>query len=117
MIALIVAVLGVVGALAIGLWVWDLRIRARMSETPTLHADSRPGFSGAQRSAPPRFKGSGTVPSRAPRSPRRNPIGAGKPAPPSRFSGTTRRNPDAIGVACGRPISQCTRGKDCLCID
>ena len=34
-----------------------------------------------------------------------------------RFSGEVRRSPDAIGLACGRPIAECDRGADCLCVD
>ena len=34
-----------------------------------------------------------------------------------RMTGSIQRSPDAIGLACGRPISECTRGDDCLCVD
>lgn len=38
-----------------------------------------------------------------------------KRAAGGRMTGSIQRSPDAIGLACGRPISECTRGDDCLC--
>jgi hypothetical protein len=79
----------------------------------------------AQATAPPRFQGRGVATGRDARAER----GGGAPArrtgprfsPAStatpRFSGEVRRSPDAIGLACGRPIAECDRGADCLCVD
>jgi hypothetical protein len=44
----------------------------------------------------------------------RRPLGR-RPQPGARFGGTVRSAPNAVGLACGRPISECQRGADCLC--
>ncbi|HEV7937207.1 MAG TPA: hypothetical protein VGP18_04190 [Solirubrobacteraceae bacterium] len=104
--------------LILALVAWDRFLRFRTprqddSQTPAGRARIR------RVDSPPRFKGNGTVPTfaqgapRRPRSPRR----VAPAAEARRFQGTRRRDQNAIGVACGRPISECTRGEECLCLD
>jgi hypothetical protein len=102
----------------IALVAWDrfLRFRTpRQDETPPPAVRARMRLV----NPPPRFKGNGTVPTvlhGAPRRPR-SPHTAAAVSEGRRFQGTRRRDPNAIGVACGRPIAECTRGEECLCLD
>jgi hypothetical protein len=66
---------------------------------------------------PDRFRGrvSGAPPVVRPPAPRVNGHFTG--APGRRFGGEVRMRPDAVGRACGQPVAQCARGRDCLCID
>jgi hypothetical protein len=104
---IVLAVL-LIAALIAGLILWE-----RSTRVPTRRNDH------------PRFQGRGISTARGAGAGR----GAGAPArqtgprfsPAStatpRFSGEVRRSPDAIGLACGRPIAECDRGADCLCVD
>jgi hypothetical protein len=70
----------------------------------------------ASRAPARRFNGKGVVVSPGPPRPR-SVVAARQAAPPgARFSGTARIPPNAIGLACGRSVAQCKRGRDCLCI-
>lgn len=109
----------------VGLLVWSVYFRKPPASTPP------EGFRLPQRSAPlptkpnprPRFQGRGVVSrrdpfGRPPGTPGTGPKTRFAPrAPAPRFSGEVRRAPDAIGLACGRPIAECERGADCLCVD
>jgi hypothetical protein len=101
----------------IGLVVWDrfLRFRSSSQDDGSVH-DVRVRMRRVE--SPPRFKGNGRQPHiqgvpQHRRSPRRDAASAQT----QRFKGTRRRDPNAIGVACGRPIAECTRGEECLCLD
>jgi hypothetical protein len=97
-----------------GLIVWDLYLREQ-EPTRQLRGQQWPQ---RQRSTPPvaRFKANGTVAPRAERPRRkRGPIGRAV-APGARFGGEVTRQPNAVGLACGRPISECKRGRNCLCV-
>jgi len=112
--------------LIVALLLWD-RLSPRPSERPhqrTLPRAAPPRPRPAARPAVPRFNGLGVVsatqaPQRAGR--REGAVRRAAPrargAAAARFSGGVRRSPNAIGLACGRPISDCTRGADCLCVD
>lgn len=107
----------ILACVIVGLFAWDrlVRFRAPRHDEAPLHSQLR-----LRRVETPRFKGNGTVPFHVaamtgrPISPRRT---AATDVPIERFQGTRRRDPNAIGVACGRPISECTRGDECLCVD
>jgi hypothetical protein len=85
--------------------------RELLQRGPQVHtgADRKVRFSG--RTVPgPRQAG------RAPR--RRGPRMRGKRRQAGgRMAGAVQHSPDAIGLACGCPISQCPRRDDCLCVD
>jgi hypothetical protein len=107
----------VLALLVVGLVLWDRLQRDRGS--PRDDGPVRDRVRMRRVEPPPRFKGNGRVqylqgPRQRPRrSPRRD-----VPSPRTqRFQGTRRRDPNAIGVACGRPIAECTRGEECLCLD
>lgn len=65
-----------------------------------------------------RFTGIGIVPSASgpPRARAVVAAGAGGGRRAARFSGSAYVPPNAIGLACGKPVAECTRGDDCLCI-
>ncbi len=102
----------------LALILWDRFLRFR---TPTQDDRQTPAGRARMRrvDSPPRFKGNGTVPTLAQGAPRRprSPHRSAPASEVSRFQGTRRRDQNAIGVACGRPISECTRGEECLCLD
>jgi hypothetical protein len=107
----------------LGLVIWDRCIRAqppthssygdRDRFRPATPPAPRPGAAGR-----PRFQGRGVATTR-PTFPTTTQTRRPTPraAPTARFSGEVRRAPDAIGLACGRPIVECERGADCLCVD
>lgn len=99
-------VLLLVAVLVVAALLWD---RQRRAPSPVRRE--------AGTAAVPRFQGRGVVVPQAPSPPPRPVRAAGGPNADARFSGTVRIRPDAIGLACGRPIASCTRGADCLCRD
>lgn len=108
----------VLACVIVGLVIWDIRFRSRANRNDA-GSNARVRWRAERPTSPPRFRGNGTVPLNATRSPGRSPRRSPRSRPTTRprFSGTARRDPSAIGVACGRPISECTRGEDCLCLD
>jgi hypothetical protein len=97
-------------AIVIALIVWNRRDRDRLS--PSRPARRTPSAPPATTPGVCRFKGNriGAEPARKTGS-----IGrAVKPA--ARFTGEVTRQPNAVGLACGRPMSECKRGRDCLCV-
>jgi hypothetical protein len=100
-----------------GLVIWDQRFRSQATRDGGRSDPTVPRRT-EQAAPPPRFKGNGTISPNTLRgpggSPRRNQ--RARPEDRPRFSGAARREPNAIGVACGRPISECARGEDCLCL-
>jgi hypothetical protein len=117
-----IALLALAGVV-IALLLWD-----RLSQPPAGRPAPRTPTRPPQRrtldgGGTPRFQGRGIVPARtaerraAPQA-RGGRIGhRAAPAAGQRFSGGVRRSPNAVGLACGRPIAECTRGADCLCVD
>lgn len=107
----------ILASVIVGLLIWDRRFRSRAARdggrsNPTVRRQTE------RAASPPRFKGNGTISLNTLRSPRGSPRRSqrARPAARPRFSGATRRDSNAIGVACGRPISDCTRGEDCICL-
>lgn len=93
-----------------GAWAWH-RWHQRSAAPP-----SSPGAIRASRAPTSRFTGKGLVPPPGP--PRRRPVVAGAAAharPRGRFSGAAYIPPNAIGLACGKPVAECKRGANCLC--
>jgi hypothetical protein len=91
-----------------GLWYHRLR-RAAACPSPTAQTQ-------ALRPSDRRFTGKGVVPTPGP--PRPLPVvaaGGQDALPRARFSGGAYIPLNAIGLACGRPVAECKRGRDCLC--
>jgi hypothetical protein len=113
----------VLAALVAGLVVWD-RLSRPSDGRSTRVAPPTPRVHARPPAATPRFQGHGVVPARTaeclppPRALGGRIVRRDTAAPQSRFSGGVRRSPNAIGLACGRPIAECPRGGvDCLCVD
>lgn len=108
------AIVILLGLIILGLVIWDRCLRESTSADP---GDFRPAARTPRPPERPRFQGRGVVSTPKAGSPRFAPGAAAQNAPPPRFSGEVRRAPNAIGLACGRPIAECDRGEDCLCVD
>lgn len=123
MIALVILLALVI----VGLVVWDRCVREKPPVDSLAGVPTRERFRPAARPAPPpeagktsgrpRFQARGTAMRPAGRPAVRGGHSISRAASPPRFSGEVRRAPGAIGLACGRPISECNRGPDCLCVD
>lgn len=121
MIALVLVLVLVIVCLV----AWDRCVREKPpADSPAADVPTRERFRPTARAAPrpgpgkalgrPRFQGRGAAAGRPAAGVNRFvPRAEARP----RFSGEVRRSPDAIGLACGRPIAECDRGADCLCVD
>lgn len=119
----------------VGLAIWGLWMRETPAGPPGWGPPQRPPFPSRPplsptpsptRSGNPRFQGrrltrtpTRAAPTRTTPSPREatHRFVPGSSTTTPRFGGEVRRSPDAIGLACGRPIAECQRGADCLCVD
>ena len=119
---MLVAVL-TIAVIVIAVVIWDRSTRDRAFRgAPGIGPVIEKQTAGVQ---PTRFKGKGVVrqPSRIARQsvakvrPHRSGHIGSRPNSSSRFDGAVRHQPNAIGLACGRPVSECRRGHDCLCVD
>ena len=111
----------------VGLVIWDRCVREKPPTVSSAGGPTRERFRPATRATPrpglgkagshPRFQGRDTAAARPAGVPAAQVNRFAPRAGTRRFSGEVRRSPDAIGLACGRPIAECDREADCLCID
>ena len=112
-----------IALIVIALVIWDRGTRGRTIRGTPGHGPV--GETQTPVAQPTRFKGKGVVrqPNRVARQPvakvrpRRSGRIGPRPNSSPRFDGAVRRQPNAIGLACGRPVCECKRGPDCLCVD